>query len=225
MLVAITSKTTKSWSLSRRFIWSATPSAVWSRQKNPATTSAPPSTIFEGDQTYSKSAATISHSPTFDQVKPEDYDALVLPGGRAPEYIRLNPRVIEIVRPTSPRRINPSLPSPRRSKSLPCRCRSSKKCSALSWQSAPTSPRPEALRSISHMTEAIVDGNLVTAPAWPAHPPGSAKFLAVLGTRLNSNSQTNYLNHYPKKINCSFTLPKNPPKRIFPVRHPTKGRF
>ena len=35
---------------------------------------------------------------TFDTVRPDDYDALVIPGGRAPEYLRLNPRVLEIVR-------------------------------------------------------------------------------------------------------------------------------
>src|SRR6202047_2358556 len=54
---------------------------------------------FEGDQTYSeKRGHNFSLNATFDQIKAEDYDALVLPGGRAPEYIRLNPRVLEIVR-------------------------------------------------------------------------------------------------------------------------------
>ena len=53
---------------------------------------------FEGDQTYSeKRGHNFALNATFDQVKPEDYDALVLPGGRAPEYIRLIPRVIELV--------------------------------------------------------------------------------------------------------------------------------
>src|ERR1700747_2795411 len=54
---------------------------------------------FEGDQTYSeKRGHNFSLNATFDQVKAEDYDALVLPGGRAPEYIRLNPGVLEIGR-------------------------------------------------------------------------------------------------------------------------------
>jgi protease I len=54
---------------------------------------------FEGDQTYSeKRGHNFALNATFDQIKAEEYDALVLPGGRAPEYIRLNPRVIEIVR-------------------------------------------------------------------------------------------------------------------------------
>ncbi len=54
---------------------------------------------FEGDQTYTeKRGHNFALNATFEQIKPEDYDALIIPGGRAPEYIRLNPRVIEIVR-------------------------------------------------------------------------------------------------------------------------------
>ena len=32
--------------------------------------------------------------------------------------------------------------------------------------------------------QAHVDGNLVTAPAWPAHPQWLARFLDVLGTKI-----------------------------------------
>ena len=54
---------------------------------------------FEGDQTYSeKPGHNFQLNATFDEVRPEDYDALVIPGGRAPEYIRLNERVLEITR-------------------------------------------------------------------------------------------------------------------------------
>lgn len=54
---------------------------------------------FEGDRTYSeKRGHNFTLNATFDQIRPESYDALVIPGGRAPEYIRLNPRVLEIVR-------------------------------------------------------------------------------------------------------------------------------
>src|SRR5512138_1667684 len=54
---------------------------------------------FEGDQTYSeKRGHDFALNAAFDEVKPETYDALVIPGGRAPEYIRLNTRVLDIVR-------------------------------------------------------------------------------------------------------------------------------
>src|SRR5207302_2845702 len=54
---------------------------------------------FEGDQTYSeKRGHNFILNATFADIKPQDYDALVVPGGRAPEYLRLNPKVLEIVR-------------------------------------------------------------------------------------------------------------------------------
>ena len=54
---------------------------------------------FEGDQTYSeKPGHNFALNATFDDIREQDYDALVIPGGRAPEYLRLNPRVLEIVR-------------------------------------------------------------------------------------------------------------------------------
>src|SRR5512140_287460 len=53
---------------------------------------------FEGDQTYSeKRGHNFALNAAFDDVREADYDALVIPGGRAPEYLRLNARVIEIV--------------------------------------------------------------------------------------------------------------------------------
>src|SRR5882762_4365344 len=54
---------------------------------------------FEGDQTYSeKRGHDFALNATFDEIKPNEYDALVIPGGRAPEYLRLNKKVIETVR-------------------------------------------------------------------------------------------------------------------------------
>ena len=54
---------------------------------------------FEGHQTYSeKPGHQFALNADFDGLDPAHYDALVIPGGRAPEYLRLNPRVLEIVR-------------------------------------------------------------------------------------------------------------------------------
>src|SRR5216110_2526871 len=54
---------------------------------------------FEGDQTYSeKRGHDFTLNATFAEIKAADYDALVIPGGRAPEYLRLNSAVIELVR-------------------------------------------------------------------------------------------------------------------------------
>src|ERR1039457_6302621 len=54
---------------------------------------------FEGDQTYSeKRGHNFTLNATFDEIQATDYDALVIPGGRAPEYLRLNSKVLEIIR-------------------------------------------------------------------------------------------------------------------------------
>ena len=54
---------------------------------------------FEGDQTYSeKPGHRFVLNASFAEVTVEEYDGLVIPGGRAPEYLRLNARVLEMVR-------------------------------------------------------------------------------------------------------------------------------
>jgi protease I len=139
---------------------------------------------FEGDQTYSeKRGHNFALNATFESTRPEDYDALVIPGGRAPEYIRLNPRVLEIVRHFAAAK-----------KPIAAICHGAQVLAAagvLEGRQCSCYPAvaPEVTRAGGTfaelaMTEAVVDGNLVTAPAWPAHPAWLAKFLTVLGTRI-----------------------------------------
>src|SRR5260370_34491506 len=139
---------------------------------------------FEGDQTYSeKRGHNFSLNATFEQIKERDYDALVLPGGRAPEDIRLNPRVLEIVRHFANAK-----------KPIAAICHAAqilaaadvlkgRKCSAYPAV-GPDVTSPGGTCADIAMSEAIVDGNLVTAPAWPAHPAWLAKVLGVLGTKI-----------------------------------------
>jgi protease I len=139
---------------------------------------------FEGDQTYSeKRGHNFSLNATFDQIKAEDYDALVLPGGRAPEYIRLNPRVLEIVRHFANAK-----------KPIAAICHAAqilaaagvlkgRKCSAYPAVGPDVTSAGGTFADIG-ISEAVVDGNLVSAPAWPAHPAWLAKFLGVLGTKI-----------------------------------------
>jgi protease I len=139
---------------------------------------------FEGDQTYSeKRGHNFALNATFADVRPEEFDALVIPGGRAPEYIRLNPRVLEIVRHFATAQ-----------KPIAAICHGAqvlaaaavlqgKKCSCYPAVSPDVTQAGGAFADIG-MTEAVVDGNLVSAPAWPAHPAWLAKFLMLLGTRI-----------------------------------------
>ena len=139
---------------------------------------------FEGDQTYSeKRGHNFALNATFDDTRPEDYDALVIPGGRAPEYIRLNPRVLEIVRHFASAK-----------KPIAAICHGAqvlaaagvlegKKCSCYPAVSPDVTQAGGTFVDIG-MNEAVVDGNLVSGPAWPAHPAWLSKFLTVLGTRI-----------------------------------------
>ena len=139
---------------------------------------------FEGDQTYSeKRGHNFALNATFDQIRPETYDALVVPGGRAPEYIRLNPRVLKIVRHFASA-----------NKPIAALCHGAqvlaaadvlkgRKCSCYPAVS-PDVTRAGGTYVEVPMTEAVTDGNLVSGPAWPAHPAWLAQFLAVLGTRI-----------------------------------------
>jgi len=139
---------------------------------------------FEGDQTYSeKRGHNFALNATFDNIRAEDYDALVIPGGRAPEYIRLNQRVLEIVRHFASAK-----------KPIAAICHGAQVLAAagvLQGKNCSCYPAvsPEVARSGGTfadiaMTDAVIDGNLVSAPAWPAHPAWLSKFLTLLGTRI-----------------------------------------
>ncbi|MBC6476067.1 MAG: DJ-1/PfpI family protein [Hormoscilla sp. GM102CHS1] len=139
---------------------------------------------FEGDQTYSeKPGHNFTVNTTFDEVSPESYDALVVPGGRAPEYIRLHEKVLAHVRHFASA-----------NKPIAAICHGlqllaaadvlkGKRCTAY-----PACGPEVTLAGGNYVQvpvhEAIADGNLVTAPAWPAHPRWLAEFLKVLGTHI-----------------------------------------
>ncbi len=139
---------------------------------------------FEGDQTYTeKPGHLFALNADFDAILPEEYDALVIPGGRAPEYLRLDERVLAIIRHFA-----------RANKPIAAICHGLQLLSAagvLHGRACTAYPAvgPEVTlaggRFVSLAADRChVEGNLVTAPAWPAHPEWLAKFLAVLGTRI-----------------------------------------
>jgi protease I len=139
---------------------------------------------FEGEQTYSeKPGHNFALNFDFAQVRAEDYDALVVPGGRAPEYLRLNPQVIALVQAFDSA-----------NKPIAAVCHGAqllaaagvlkgRECSAY-----PACGPDVQMAGGSYMDIAVdqahVQGNLVTAPAWPAHPNWLAAFLTLLGTTI-----------------------------------------
>jgi len=139
---------------------------------------------FEGDQTYSeKRGHNFALNATFDEVRPEDYDGLVIPGGRAPEYLRLNAKVLEIVRHFA-----------KANKPIAAICHGPQILAAAGVlrgrkvNSYPAcAPEVELAGGTFEMVDffdAVVDGNLVTGPAWTAHPVWLARFLKVLSEHL-----------------------------------------
>jgi protease I len=141
---------------------------------------------FEGDQTYTeKRGHNFALNATFDQAKPEDYDALMIPGGRAPEYIRMNARVLEIVRYFT-----------KENKPVAAICHApqvlaaagvlkGRKCSSYPATSPDVTLAGGTYVDVG-MADAVVDGNLVSGPAWPALHSWLAKFLAALGTKIEA---------------------------------------
>jgi protease I len=139
---------------------------------------------FEGDQTYSeKPGHNFALNATFSEVKPADYHALVIPGGRAPEYIRLNEQVLQIVRHFA--EANKPIAAICHAAQLLAAAGALKGKSCSAYPAVGPDVRSAGGKYVElAMDQAHVDGNLVTAPAWPAHPQWLAKFLQVLGTRI-----------------------------------------
>ncbi len=140
---------------------------------------------FEGAQTYSeKPGHRFVLNASFDAVQAADYDGLVIPGGRAPEYLRTVTGVLPLVQHFA-----------QAGKPIAAICHGAqllaaagvirgKKVSAYPACAAEVELAGASYASIP-VDQAVTDGNLVTAPAWPAHPAWIAQFLAVLGTRIS----------------------------------------
>jgi len=140
---------------------------------------------FEGDQTYSEKVGhyfTLTYD--FDKVNPKDYDGLVIAGGRAPEYIRLNPKVLEFTRHFF-----------EANKPVAAICHGPQILNAagvIKGRKLTAYPAvgPDLTAGGAKYVEipvdkAMTDGNLVTAPAWPAHPDWIRQFVELLGVKIS----------------------------------------
>ena len=141
---------------------------------------------FEGDQTYSeKPGHRFMINADFEKAEAANYDALVIPGGRAPEYLRLNPDIIKLVKEFD-----------KAKKPIAAICHGPQilvTAGMLKGRKCTCYPaiKPDVVDAGAKwcdvnatFSNACTDGNLVTAPAWPAHPEWIAAFLKVLGTKI-----------------------------------------
>jgi protease I len=139
---------------------------------------------FEQEQTYTeKPGHYFALTATFSSIKAKDYDALIVPGGRAPEYIRLDKRVRDLVREFDNDR-----------KPIASICHG---LQVLITAGVVTGRRVTGYKTLGpdlqlaganyvevEPTEVVVDGNIVTSPAWPGHPKWLAEFIKLLGTTI-----------------------------------------
>ncbi len=139
---------------------------------------------FEGEQTYSeKRGHNFALNHDFALVNEDDYVGLLIPGGRAPEYLRMNPRVLEIIQHFDATK-----------KPIAAVCHGAQLLAAadvLKNRSCSAYPACAAEVKLAGgeyadipVTEAVTDGHLVTAPAWPAHPAWLSQFINVLGAKI-----------------------------------------
>lgn len=139
---------------------------------------------FEGDQTYTeKPGHLFALNASFDEVDAGNYDALMIAGGRAPEYLRLDDRVIALVKAFADA-----------AKPIAAVCHGAQLLAAADVIrgkriSAYPACSPEVRMAGGEyaqieVDQAVTDGNFVTAPAWPAHPQWLAQFLRLLGTEI-----------------------------------------
>lgn len=144
---------------------------------------------FEGDQTYTEKVGhNFQLNATFADVRPEEYDGVIIPGGRSPEYIRMNKRVLDIVRHFFDE-----------NKPIAAICHAAQLLAAADViagrkvSAYPASAPDVELAGGKYidvpMTDAVVDGNLVTGPAWPALSTWLGKFLTVIDTYLAAKTQ------------------------------------
>lgn len=139
---------------------------------------------FEGDQTYSeKRGHNFVLNASFAEVKPAEYDGLIIPGGRSPEYLRLNPKVLEVVQHFKHAEKPIAAICHGAQILAAARVIEGKRVSAYP-ACAPEVEAAGGTYAKVKMDEAVTDGNLVSGPAWPAHPAFLAQFQRVLGQYL-----------------------------------------
>ncbi|MDN2705181.1 DJ-1/PfpI family protein [Janthinobacterium sp. SUN100] len=139
---------------------------------------------FEGDQTYTeKPGHLFTLNASFDDIDPAQYDAVMIAGGRAPEYLRLNDKVIAAVRHFA-----------EAGKPVAAVCHGAQLLAAADViRGKRISAYPACAPEVKlaggtyadiAVTDAVTDGQFVTAPAWPAHPAWLAQFVKLLGTEI-----------------------------------------
>lgn len=143
---------------------------------------------FDGFQTYlERRGHNFGINYDFDAVNTADYAGLVVPGGRSPEYLRLNPRVLEIVREFDAAKKPIAAVCHGQQILVSAGILKGRSCTAyIAVKPDIQDASAKWVDVNATATNAVVDGNLITAPAWPAHPAWIAAFVKALGGKLQA---------------------------------------
>ena len=139
---------------------------------------------FEGDQTYSeKRGHNFALTKTFEEVEFDDYEGLFITGGRSPEYIRLNNKVLTLVKMFV-----------KSGKPVAAICHAIQVLTAADVLHGrkvtcyPACSPDVALAGGTYVEvapdQSVVDGNLITSPAWPGNTAILRDFVKALGCRI-----------------------------------------
>lgn len=133
-------------------------------------------------QTYSETRGhNFTLNATFDEIDASVYDGLVLPGGRAPEYLAMNESVLDVVRKFSASRKPIASICHGQLILAAADCVKGRKCTAF------PSVKPVLIAAGAHWIEnadmgaCVVDENLVTAATYVGHPEFIQLFVKALG--------------------------------------------
>ncbi|KAH7315281.1 hypothetical protein KP509_21G042600 [Ceratopteris richardii] len=140
---------------------------------------------FEGAQTYSeKPGHNFALTADFETVQADAYDALIIPGGRSPEYLALNEKVLDLVKAFS--KSNKPIASICHGQQILAAAGvlKGKRCTAYPAIKPQVTNAGGEWLDPNPISKCFTDGSLVTGAAWPAHPEFISQLMHLLGTEV-----------------------------------------
>ncbi|KAF2314769.1 hypothetical protein GH714_033500 [Hevea brasiliensis] len=141
---------------------------------------------FEGDQTYSeKPGHRFTLTASYDELDASSYDALVIPGGRAPEYLALDETVLALVKKFMESRKPVASICHGQQILAAADVLKGKKCTAYPAVKINVVMAGATWLEPDPIDRCYTDENLVTGAAWPGHPEFISQLMALLGIRVS----------------------------------------
>ncbi|ONM12287.1 Protein DJ-1 homolog D [Zea mays] len=139
---------------------------------------------MEDYETYSETKGhNFTLNASFDEITASEYDGLVIPGGRAPEYLAMDEKVLDLVRMFSGAK--KPIASVCHGQLILAAARVGKKCTAYPAVKLNVLLGGGTWLEPDPIHRCFTDGNLVTGAAWPGHPEFVSQLMALLGVKVS----------------------------------------